>query len=129
MVATTCKLGGVVVMPRDMPYQYETALNWITTTDETWARAFEPELKKTVCQILSSTFTKKTQGLIKSLTQKDDYSFWHMWKVRMCVTLFNGLRLRMHHITSQFCSIKKNLQLCKSMQEWLQMLSSYILIL
>jgi hypothetical protein len=31
-----------------MSYQSETVVNWITTTVETWARAYEPELKKTM---------------------------------------------------------------------------------
>ena len=59
-------------------------------------------------QMLSSTFTKKTQGLIKSVTQKDDHSFWHMLKVCMFVTLFTGVILQIYHITSRFCSIKKD---------------------
>jgi len=129
MVTTTCKLGGAVVMPRDMSYKSETVLNWITTTDETWARAYDPELKKTGYQMLSSTFTKKTQGVIKSVTQKDDRSFWRVWKVCMCVTLFTGVRLQIHRITRQFCNIRKVLQLRRNMQERLRMLSPYVLML
>jgi hypothetical protein len=42
-----------------MSYKSETVLNWIIATDETRARACEPELKKTVYKMLSSTVTKK----------------------------------------------------------------------
>jgi hypothetical protein len=79
--------------------------------------------------MLSSTFTKKTQGVIKSVTQKDDHSFWWVWKVCMCVTLFTGVRLQIHRITRQFCNIRKVLQLRRNMQERLRMLSPYVLML
>jgi hypothetical protein len=50
-------------------------LTGITTTDGTWVRAHEAELKLTVLQMLSSTVTKKTQGLIKSVTHEADDHF------------------------------------------------------
>jgi len=70
MGATTFRLGAAIVMPRDISYQSETVLNWIIAIDETWTRAYEPELKKTVYHMPSFTFTKKTQGLIKCHPKK-----------------------------------------------------------
>jgi len=47
------------INPENYHHEGDNMMNWGIATNETWARAYEPELKPTVLLMKSSAFTTK----------------------------------------------------------------------